>query len=374
MPSGSAKPHIVHVFPGFGVGGSQVRLAAIVQGLGDGFSHMIISLSGCLDAAPLLDPGLDVKFAPPLEAVRGPLARQALYRRRLAELKPDLLVTYNWGSMDFVLANLGRPTPHLHVEDGFGPEESKGQFRRRIWTRRLALSRSQLAAPSGTLQRIATQLWKLDARRVHWIPNGIAERDAWATSLASLDLGLPAGLPIIAWVGALRAEKNPLKLLRAYAPVKDKAALLIIGDGPERASIDAEIERAGYANVRLLGYRSDARDFVMQSDILALSSDTEQMPLAVLEAMDAGLPVVSTDVGDVRVMVAPINAPFVTSSETELAAAMTRLVGDPELRRGIGEANRARCRDAYSLEKMVAAWRALFQRQASDRRKGHARR
>jgi glycosyltransferase involved in cell wall biosynthesis len=363
MPSDSARPHIVHVFPGFGVGGSQVRLAAIVQGLGEQFSHTIVSLNGCFDAAPLLDPRLEVKFAPPLEAVRGPLARLALYRRRLAELKPDLLVTYNWGSMDFVLANIGRPTPHLHVEDGFGPEESKGQFRRRIWTRRLALSRSKVAAPSGTLQQIATRIWKLDARRVHWIPNGIAERDAWSTSLESLDLDLPPGLPIVAWVGALRAEKSPLRLLRAYGPVKDKAALLIVGSGPERASVEAEVERGGYANVRLLGYREDARDIIMQSDILALSSDTEQMPLAVLEAMDAGLAVVSTDVGDVRGMVAPINAPFVTSSEEGLANALSTLVGDQALRRRIGQANRVKCRADYSLGGMVDAWRALLERQ-----------
>jgi glycosyltransferase involved in cell wall biosynthesis len=362
MPSNRARPHIVHVFPGFGVGGSQVRLAAIVQGLGDEFSHTIVSLSGCFDAAPLLDKRADVRFAP-LEATRGRLARLSLYRRRLADLKPDLLVTYNWGSIEFVLANIGRSTPHLHVEDGFGPEEAKGQFRRRIWARRLALSRSDLAAPSAALQNIATRIWKLNERRVHWIPNGIAERDVWSTSLESLRLGLPADLPIIAWVGALRAEKSPLRLLRAYAPVKDKAALLIVGDGPERAEIEAEIERGDYANVRLLGYRKDARDIVMQSDILALSSDTEQMPIAVLEAMDAGLSVVSTDVGDVRRMVAPINARFVTSSEEGLASGLSTLIADEALRRRIGDANRIKCRSDYSLGGMIDAWRALLERQ-----------
>lgn len=363
MPSDAAKPHIVHVFPGFGIGGSQVRLAAIVQGLGDRYAHTIISLSGCFDAAPLLDRRLDIRLAPPLAAARGPLARLSLYRRRLAELKPDLLVTYNWGAMDFALANIGRRTPHLHVEDGFGPEEIKRQFRRRIWARRLVLRRSELAAPSGTLQRIATRVWKLNERRVHWIPNGIAERDAWSTSLHSLRLGLPAGLPIVAWVGALRTEKSPLRLLRAYAAVKDKAVLLIIGDGPERASIEAEIERGGYANVRMLGYREDARDIVMQADILALSSDTEQMPLAVLEAMDAGLAVVSTDVGDVGRMVAPVNARFVTSSEEGLANGLSTLIADEALRRRMGAANRAKCRLDYSLGGMIDAWRSLLERQ-----------
>lgn len=362
-PSDLVKRHVVHVFYSFDIGGSQTRLAAITRGLGDGFSHTIISLNGAFDAAPLLDPDLDITLAPPPGPAQGPLGRLLLARRWIAELNPDLLVTYNWGGMDFALANIGQSTPHLHVEDGFGPYEVKRQFRRRVWLRRLVLQRSELAAPSATLKAIAVKDWKLNGQRVHHIPNGIVARDAWSTSIESLNLNLPRGLPIIIWVGALRAEKNPFKLLRAYAPLKDKAALLIVGDGYVREAVEAEIERAGYANVRLLGYRQDARDLVMQSDILALSSDTEQMPIAVLEAMDAGLPVVSTDVGDVRRMVAPMNAPFVTSSEAELAAAMKRLVDDAALRRVIGDANRVRCREVYSLDKMIFAWRSLFERQ-----------
>ena len=369
MPSSPVKPHIVHVIYSFGIGGSQVRLAAITKGLGDSFSHTIVALNGCYDAAALLDPSLDIRLAPPVEPARGALGGLSLCRRRLAELQPDLLITYNWGGMDFAMANFGRATPHLHVEDGFGPDEVKKQHARRVWTRRLVLRGSDLAAPSMTLQEIATRIWKLNARRVHYIPNGIAAQDNWSTSLGSLNLDLPRDLPIIVWLGALRPEKNPLKLLRAYAPVSDKAALLIVGDGSQRESVEAEIARAGLTNVRLLGYRKDARDIVMQSDILALSSDTEQMPLVVLEAMDAGLPVVSTDVGDVRRMVAPSNAPFVTSSETELTAAMARLVGDAELRRVLGADNRARCRDVYSLDKMIAAWRALFERRTPSSRR-----
>lgn len=362
MPQARARPHLVHVFHGFGIGGSQVRLAAIIEGLGDRFSHTIISLNGAAEAASLLDPRADVTIAPPLEPAGGPLARLALYRRRLDALKPDLLLTYNWGGMDFVLANLTRGTPHLHVEDGFGPEEIKRQFRRRVLTRSFALSRSDLIVPSATLDGIATGAWRLNRRRVHWIPNGIAERDSWSTSLGDLHLSLPAGLPLIAWAGALRPEKSPLRLLRAYAPVKDKAALLIIGDGPEKAQVEAEIAAGGYANVRLLGYRKDARDIIMQCDILALSSDTEQMPLAVLEAMDAGLAVASTDVGDVRRMVAPANAPFVSASESGLADALAALVEDGALRRRLGEANRAKCREDYSLAGMIEAWRAQFDR------------
>lgn len=358
-----ARPNLVHVFPAFGVGGSQVRFAAIVAALGDRYDHTVVSLNGNMDAVPHLDPAVAVQIAPPLSGAGGLLDRLKRYRAYLNGTSPDLLLTYNWGAVEFAMANVGRPTAHIHVEDGFGPEEAVRQFPRRVWTRRLALSASQLVVPSGTLNTIAAKLWRLNPRRVHWIPNGIAERDAWTTPLASLGFDLPADRPIVAWVGAIRAEKNPLRLVRAFAAVKDRAALLLIGDGPERGAVEAEIARLGLGDsVRLPGHRTDARDLIMQSDILALTSDTEQMPLAVLEAMDAGLPVVSTDVGDVRHMVSDLNAPFVTSSEPELAAALATLVDDADLRRRVGEANRAQCRERYALGTMIARWRDLFDR------------
>jgi glycosyltransferase involved in cell wall biosynthesis len=360
-----SRPHLVHVFPAFGVGGSQVRFAAIVAALGDSFSHTVVSLNGCLEAVTHLDPAVDVQIAPPLDSAGGLASRLGRYRSYLKAISPDLLVTYNWGAMEFAIANLGRSTPHIHVEDGFGPEEAVRQFPRRVWMRRLVLSRSQVVAPSATLNEIATRVWRLDQRRVHWIPNGIAERDAWSTSLQDLGLGLPPGLPIVVWAGAIRAEKNPLRLLRAFAAVKDRAVLLMIGEGSERGAVEEEIRRLGLTeSTRLLGQRTDARDLIMQCDVLVLSSDTEQMPLVVLEAMDAGLAVVSTDVGDVRRMVAPINAPFVGSSDTDLASALSAVIADDDLRRRIGVANRARRRDQYALGTMIDRWRALFEKYA----------
>lgn len=363
MPGPRSTPHIVHVFPGFDVGGSQVRFAAIAAGLGGRFSHSIIALNGRQEAFALLEPGLGARMSPAPEIRGGLTQRYKAMRAELDRLSPDLLVTYNWGAMDVALANFGRRTPHIHVEDGFGPEEALRQFPRRVWTRRLALSRSDVVAPSATLDKIATGLWRLNRRRVHWIPNGVAEQNAWSTALADLDLNLPSGRPIVTWVGAMRAEKNPVRLVRAFAALKAKAVLLMIGDGPQRAEVQSEVERLGLGDdVRLLGHRTDARDLVMQSDILALSSDTEQMPLVALEGMDAGLTIVSTDVGDVRGMVAPLNHPFIVKSEDELASALVAAVENAELRKAIGHANRARCRDQYSLTGMQDAWRGLFDR------------
>jgi glycosyltransferase involved in cell wall biosynthesis len=366
------SPSILHVFPTFKIGGAQVRFAELAKGFGDRFSHTVIAMDGQYAAAQFLPPDSGITLGG-LPAVGGSLMeRLSRYRRDIAAHAPDLLVTYNWGSIEWALANLTMGTPHIHIEDGFGPEEAQRQFLRRVWTRRLALRRSQVIVPSLTLRNLALQVWRLDSARVHYIPNGIAPCDEFSTDIAELDLDLPPDRPRIAWAGAIRREKNLIRLLRAFAPLKDQAVLLVIGDGSEldNALRESESLSLGPA-IRFLGRRQDVRDIFMQCDLMALSSDTEQMPLAVLEAMDAGLPVASTDVGDVRHMVSRENQPYIVNgSDHELGAALRALVTDAAARKGIGAANRRRLRQDYQAKDMIAAYEALFRRSAGAGSRG----
>ncbi len=355
---------LLHVFPSFDVGGAQMRFAALAEGLGAGFHHDVLSLSGSYEASALVPPGAPVALLGPSPREPTLMRRLGAYRAQLAERRPDILLTYNWGAMEVALANrLGR-VPHIHMEDGFGPEETTRQIGRRVWGRRLALGRSQMAVPSRTLELLALRTWRMDPRRVHHIPNGVAPRLRSGRTLEELGLDLPSGAPVVVWAGALRPEKNPLRLLRAFGPIKDEALLLVIGSGPERDALLREAERLELgSSLRLLGRRTEVRDIVMQCQVLALSSDTEQMPLVVLEAMDSGLPVAACDVGDVRRMVAAENRPFVTPVAVEaLTAALRTLVRDAALRARIGAANRRRVREVYTLASMVEAYAALFER------------
>ena len=88
--------------------------------------------------------------------------------------------------------------------------------------------------------------------------------------------------------------------------------LVVVGDGPERPALEQQARDLGIAeNVEFAGWHEELVPLYRQFDIFALSSTTEQMPLSVLEAMACGLPVVSTDVGDVSKMVADENRPMV---------------------------------------------------------------
>lgn len=368
VPAGPRR--LLHVFPSFEVGGAQVRFAALAEGLGAGFHHDVLSLSGSYEASALVPADAPVALLGPFPRAATLMRRLGAYRTQLAARRPDILLTYNWGAMEMAMANRPGRIPHVHMEDGFGPEEAVRQIGRRVWGRRLALGRSQLAVPSRTLEVLAIREWRIDPRRVHYIPNGVAPRLRPGRALHELGLDLPPGLPVIVWAGALRPEKNPLRVLRAFGPLKDQAVLLVIGSGPERDAVLREAERLELGgSLRLLGRRTDVRDIVMQCQLLALSSDTEQMPLVVLEAMDSGLPVAACDVGDVRRMVSAENRPFVTPVADEaLAAALQALVRNAALRARIGAANRRRVRETYTLASMVEAYAALFERVAAPPR------
>ena len=357
-----AVPHILHVFSTFKVGGPQIRFAALARLWGREFSHTVIAMDADYAAAAELPTGENIVIGE-RPSTGGPLyKRLGRYRRYLKEKKPDLLITYNWGAIEWAMAKHGLGTAHIHVEDGFGPEEAQRQLPRRVWTRRLTLRHSQVVVASLTLKKLALDVWRLAPARVHYIPNGIQPKDDYAMRLETLGLDLLPGRPRIAWAGALRREKNPVRMVRAFAPFKDQAVLLIIGEGPERDAVQREIDRLSLGpSVHLLGKRADVRDLLMQCDIMALSSDTEQMPLAILEGMDAGLAIAATDVGDVRHMVGTVNKPYVTAlDERALGEAIGALLADAPLRARIGAENRQRMRQVFPASVMTDGYRNLM--------------
>jgi len=165
-------------------------------------------------------------------------------------------------------------------------------------------------------------------------------------------------------VAALRPEKNLSRLLRAFRLIADESAvqLVIVGDGPLRTDLQALAGELGIAErVRFAGHTDTVEMFYRDFDVFALSSDTEQMPLSVLEAMGSGLPVAATDVGDVRAMLVAENSNFVVApDDAALAEAMRRLLANPSRARAIGAANRAKAERDYDQEAMLTSYAALL--------------
>lgn len=359
MTGEAPAPLLLHVFPTFAVGGAQARMAAIANRCGPAFRHAVIALDGVTAARARLSPALDVRF-PAVTPGKGDTLRGVLSARAaLRTLRPDVLVTHNWGSIEWVMANALVGLRHIHIEDGFGPEERARQLPRRVLTRRFVLRRATVVLPSRTLHRIATGVWRLPARRVRYIPNGID-----LTRFAPGAAAAPREMPVIGTVAALRPEKNLFRLLEAFARIAagQPARLVIVGDGPERAALAARAASLGVAaSVQFAGALADPAAAYRGFDIFALSSDTEQMPLSVLEAMGSALPVAATDVGDVAAMLADANRPYVVAPDAAaLAAALAALLAAPGLRSSLGAANRARAAAAFDAETMFAAYAALW--------------
>lgn len=338
-----------------------MRFATLARRL-DAYRHRVLSLDGDIAAASILPTEAGVVVEPLTLAKSGGLSVSNLRTLggALKSARADLLCTYNWGALEAAAANrLGPRLPHLHFEDGFGPEEAARPIPRRAFARRIVLAGSIVALPSTVLQKIALQTWRLRPDLVRLTPNGIdVERFARRSPP-------PSGPPIVISVGALRAEKNYSRLVRCFdrAAANTGARLQLWGDGPEREKLVAlAASLPSGARIEFPGRTASPEKALAGAHLFALSSDTEQTPLSLMEAMAAGLPAVSTDVGDVRMMLSEPNRPFVAAPADEdlLTAHLKALIEDASLRDRLGAANAARACAAFSEDAMVAAHAALY--------------
>lgn len=344
----------------------------LINAFGTGVKHSIVSgVPGETAAAAEIAPAIPVAFPGNFPSLQGRPTPHRLKRIAEAMRGYDLVLTYNWGAMDAVMANtlfgemLGLP-PLIHHEDGFNDDERVRLKVSRNWYRRIALGRARaLVVPSETLERIALTVWDQPIGRVKRIANGI---DVAAFAAEPKPDALPGLVkrPGEFWVGTLaglRPVKNLTALVRACATLPEFCHLVIVGEGPEREVIRAEAARNGIEHrVHLPGFARDPEKFVGLFDVFSLSSHSEQFPISLVEAMAAGRPVVAYAVGDVAEMVATENRPLITPAgdETELARALAAIVYDTEARAALRKANRAKARAEYGETQMIEAYRRLY--------------
>ncbi|MEO0464697.1 MAG: glycosyltransferase [Pseudomonadota bacterium] len=367
----SARPRILHCHSTFSAGGKERRAVKLMNAFGKTLDHTLVSaMPNQMGARSLVDRAVTVRYPADFSSLTGFPSPGRLIEIAKAMAEYDLILTYNWGAMDAVMAHsvfantLGLP-PLVHHEDGFNEDEASELKTTRNLYRRAALRcASALVVPSATLERIALTKWKQPQRLVQRIPNGIAtQRFAKPPKPGALRVLKRDGEKWVGTLAGLRPVKQLPALVDAFAPLGDEWQLVIIGEGSEQQAIR---ERAAALEVdhrvHLPGAVNEPADVIGLFDIFALSSRSEQFPLSVVEAMAAGLPVASPAVGDVASIVASENAPYITRPGDALALkrALGELAKDSAARKAIGAANKAKTGAEFEEAKMVERYRSLY--------------
>src|SRR5580704_17124979 len=131
--------HVLHVFPSFGIGGVPLRMVRIINHLCKRFRHTVIALDNNFDAAQGVADDLDFAVLPVPGVKRGILHNLVGSAVALRRLRPDLLLTFNWGAIEWAAASRFSPVSrHLHLEAGFSMGEADSQILRRVLFRRWA--------------------------------------------------------------------------------------------------------------------------------------------------------------------------------------------------------------------------------------------
>jgi glycosyltransferase involved in cell wall biosynthesis len=185
------------------------------------------------------------------------------------------------------------------------------------------------------------------------------------SGVAPLEVDRHGGTFTLGMVGRFSEEKNHAMLLRAVRRVVELGTtvdVVLVGDGPLRPTIEAEIARLDLRHVvKLAGYLS-REEFLGRIDALVLCSRIENLPYSVMEAMAAGLPVIATSVGGLPDLVVEGATGYLVASDDDAALAdrIVLVAKDVALRRRLGETGREKLRSAFSPDRCVEAHEALY--------------
>ncbi|MGL4314752.1 MAG: glycosyltransferase family 4 protein [Sphingomonas sp.] len=362
--------HILHLHSSFDLGGKEARAVRLMNLFGQAARHTIVSgVPGALGARDAIAPGIRYEIAqnPPPLTGKPSVARYEAIARYMQRF--DLVLSYNWGAIDGAMARRvfgkGQP-PLIHHEDGFNSDEALRLKMERNVYRRIALSAAQaLVVPSKTLETIAQRAWKTPAAKLHRIVNGIALDRYQQPPVARAIPGFKRqkGEVVVGTIAGLRPVKDIPRLVRAVGGLSARVRLVIVGEGPDRDAIAATANAMGLADRLVMpGFLPDPHRYIGLFDIFALSSHSEQFPIAVVEAMAAGLPIAAPAVGDLADMVALENLPHIArfTGAVDLRDAIEPLAADAKLRARIGAANRAKALALYDEATMVGRYARLY--------------
>jgi glycosyltransferase involved in cell wall biosynthesis len=347
--------------------GAEKQLVTVATGLDRRrFAPLVICLTdtGAYEG-PLRAAGVPVRLVGKRHKLGlGAFARlRALLRRE----RPDVLHTWMFTcNLYGRLAARGLPLATLASEVAADPEKSAIRL---AIDRLLAPSTSAFYVNSGAVARFYHERCGIPLEKLVVIPNGV--RVVEATPVPRAALGVREHAFLVCGAGRLVREKGFDRLVEALAlpPLRGRdVELVLAGEGPERTALGRLAATRGLGGrVHLLGQRADLPGVLRAADAFVLSSRSEGMANALMEAMALGLPCVATPVGGVDELIVPGESGLVveTGAPGAIAAALGRLLDDPGLARRLGAAARERMARAFSVEANVQRFEALYARLAA---------
>ena len=294
----------------------------------------------------------------------GAVARLA---RELRSLSPDLLQTWLFHANVAGCLAAGRVGLQT-VVTGVRVAERRGRWR--LWLERYCTRRARRhICVSGDVAEFSRDHAGLDPSKLVVIANGV---DVSGVSEADpIDLSrqrITDGVPVLAWIGRLDPQKDPLSAVEALGQLRatqPECHLVLAGEGPLRGEVESRIAELGLSQrVHLLGQISEVPSLLARCCGLVLTSHWEGMPNVVLEAMAAGRPVVSRVVEGVSDLVEDGVTGWLVADDhvSSLSAALERLLEDREFAGTMGERGQRKVTEEYSIEAMVSGYEALWER------------
>jgi sugar transferase (PEP-CTERM/EpsH1 system associated) len=374
LSSTPATPlHVTHAVLSLDVGGlERVVLELIRAGRARGYTTSVVCLhrrGAMADQAVAL--GATVRSVDKPPGIRPKTVSRLADVFR--ELRPDVVHSHQLGALVYggpAARRAGVPLT-VHTEHGQNYAHSR---KARLLGRFAARYARRVFGVSADIVREVVECKIAPARKVALAVNGIdTQRFAAADGGGTRrHLGAGPGAFLVGTVGRLAEIKRQDVLLRGFARLRQvvpAARLVLVGDGPERGSLTALARQLGIeAAVTFTGARDRPEDYVAAMDVLVLSSRSEGMPLAVLEAWAAGKPVVATPVGGVPELIrdGDTGLLFPVGDVAGLADRLAGLAADPAARSRLGQAGRRRVMAEYDVRVMAdryeASYRALLPR------------
>jgi glycosyltransferase involved in cell wall biosynthesis len=374
----AAEPiRVLRVIARLNIGGPALHVSYLTDGLDKiGYQTMLVAGKvsegeGSMEYAAR-ERGIEPVYIPSLQREISPFvdaAAVAKVRELIREFRPHILHTHTAkagavGRTAAMLAGRARPqvvvhTFHGHVLRGYFGGAQTAAFTQ--LERRLARASDALIAVSPEVRDDLVRLGIAPESKITVIRLGLdLESRVAATPDARRQLRASLGIPddafVVGWLGRMTEIKRADDLLRALALLGPAAHLVLAGDGPLRGDLEALAHELGIATrTHFTGFRDDVGSIYAASDTIALTSANEGTPVTVIEALAAGVPVVSTAVGGVADIVEPGRTGFLVprGDTAAIADALRRLEQDPELRGHMGAVARETVIERYSVPRLV---------------------